>query len=443
MSQPLTLSEVQFTQFLTYLDAPQARSVVEQWQPFLPSRGGHELSRRFHIPAEETVVDFQFEVARDGKTPVAGELWVSRKHDALALLREFRVFGAVTLNEAAGLCQSLLLGPRPPDGYLGQTTVLIAQPTEATSTRQLAEQLLTALGAGVGPIQGGVLQPGVELFSGSDPTWLVLLIKDKDQEKAAGQLLNTTLWFVEMSFHKILGQQKEYGRICGEGGRLFQQSQSLREELDRLAAREQSDDIGDRLDRATRAYGELIKTVEWVRKTQVTLETNRANLLRYLPDLGQESGLAALVGRRQRADLAIGQARTDLGYLQPLLEYGRWVIGSLQTQKLIVIGQAESQAAAQRETDRRQAEEEGEWLKRHIDVAVIWLTFAQFWGLALTAYFAEEVARPGETTWARFWQIWLLMWLPPTLLGVVLIFFGLRLWRGWTRNKRRNPSHSP
>jgi hypothetical protein len=207
---------------------------------------------------------------------------------------------------------------------------------------------------------------------------------------------------------------------------------------------------------------------------RVSIEANRDSLKTLLAQLGEGPGATALAARAQRADLATAQVRTELEYLQPLLEFTRWTSSLHQVRLLTQVGLTESKASSAREK-----------IRHLFEILVIWVTFIQLFGFALSTWYllndAEETRLaeaakaeqgkqgPGKTdsakaeqgkgepakaeqgedapgptdsarmepvgaeagkskTWmTRFWGILLLMMGPPLLLTIVLVFILRRM----------------
>jgi hypothetical protein len=389
-SEGLTLQELQCVHLVSYL-ATEAQGTLEQWQRRFPVAVGNPSPAPFRIlPDGENKVSFSFQLTID-EQPVKGEVSASILHDTLAVLCQYQFLGTPTAYQAAEWCRRLLVTHAAPPGELGQTLVVMAQADSASRPR-MAEAVLAALtGSKAGPVRGCPLSPGVELFSGTDPTWLVLLSEPgQETEKVAGGFLYGPLRMVETSFHKIVAHQAEYEKIRGEGGLLASRSQNLQSALNCLSQQveQKSPDyslhalkatLEENTTQAAQACRELTEAVSRARRMQVSIEANRANLIAYLGLLGQDAGAPALTSRHRRADLALEQVRTDLGYLQPLLEFARW-LGNLHQSRLLT---------SLNVTNVQEAEHHHK-VTLLLEILIIWLTLMQFWGLAVTVYYTDN-----------------------------------------------------
>jgi hypothetical protein len=451
------LNELQCVQFVNYLVTPDNRSAIEEWQKHLPGPKGHEGSRRQRITSRGEEVIFPFTAILDDASKAEGKLSTVPLHDTLAAYREYLFSGSYPPKEVAPLCKRFLTTPHPLGDPLGKTNVLVAQLEDTLGTRQVASDLLQELtGSPPWTVRGGCVAPGVQLFSARDPEWLVLFTTKKAENEASDFLYNW-LWIVEWCFHKVIGQQAEYEkRRNAEEDRspLEGPANRLRVELDRLADvdrrlsnLEEPNDKPKPVERkkvlkevlkqgnpaglskesyvierkkilkevlkqrakATTAYATLIQEVEWARKLLISLEANRASMKMHLAVVEGEPGQAALAYRLRRADMAVTQVEVDLGHVQPLLEFARWLSGSHQQELLTDLQLAESDAATHREQ------------LRHFGEGIIaWLTFIQLWALAVSTALVESHLSLTESP-LNMLVFFVIMAVPAVVLGLLLL----------------------
>ncbi|MGA7498339.1 MAG: hypothetical protein WBX00_16545 [Isosphaeraceae bacterium] len=322
--------------------------------------------------------------------------------DTFVALYQARLETACTLESAARFCHEVAarcpwpekLGPA-----LGETAVLLArvEPPVADRATEAEALLATLTGGRPAAVVGGPIGPGVALWAPTDdPTWLILLCDDDEDERAedaAARRLYGALWLAETCDHKIRYQARD---IEPETDILKGLLKTLQESLDRLA---ESLDVPLRIDpdaealtktvarnaATTRARHDVTDATGRLRMIATTIEANRANLVAYRDLLGDGHGRAALDGRLRDANRNLAQIQTELGYSEPLERAVDGATALLQTRLMTAMSLTEmaEDRRRQREADRR---DENNFM---LTLLLVWIGLSQTFAAFVTTFFPE------------------------------------------------------
>jgi hypothetical protein len=375
--------------------------------------------------------------ARPTTSPLEVITQVDVVHDMASVLEQSASQDDFTPEAAVAWCRDRLDALTPVRGrVLGRTAVLFARVPEAD--RAAAARALFAAWAGgkPGAVRGGELVPGVALYSATDPGLLVLLCDPGDDaERAAAARLYGPLRLAEAFAHKVAAQQAEYEDLRGK---LFDARNGLDAELAPYtravtAAGPSVSEAADRVlaanHRVTTAYVNLCRVVARARRMAAMLCANRANLRTYLAAVGDGPGRRAVAGRVRAAGLAVGQVRTDLAAVRPLLDVAEWTSTYHCHRQLTALALAEAKANRLREAEEKQRER----VDLLLAAAAAWLGFTQVWE-------AVVAAQPEEVRGTGWWTMGVLMFVPALLAGPVI---WLLVWGGWSLAERARARRTP
>jgi hypothetical protein len=359
-----------------------------------------------------------------------GTRYIDRVHDMASILEQCVAKDETDAAAAIAWCRQRLDALRSlPGRVLGRTVVLSARVPEADRDATARELLAAWTGGKPGIVRGSPLPSGATLYSATDPGLLVLLCDPtEDAEVAAAARLYGPLRLAETMAHKIAAQHAEYEDLRGK---LF----AVRNELDAQLApytramtaagpgvSPAAEAALDANHRVTIAYVNVCRVAARARRMAAMLRANRANLRTYLAAVGTGSSPKALAGRARAAGLAIGQVRTDLAAVRPLLDVAEWTSTYHCHRQLTTLALAEARESRLREEDSRRRDRVSLFLL----VAAAWLGFTQVWE-------AVVAAQPEADRGTGWWAVSLLMFLPALLAGPVI---WLLVWGGWSLAER-------
>lgn len=354
-------------------------------------------------------------------------------HDVVMYSLQGLMPRALSGEEAGGYCREYVSARSlPKHGLLGKSAVILARVDRTNPDRSSRAEAEAILGVVVGTqkpaLVGGLLVPGIEMWSFFDDLdWLVLLCNDDDEVEAeAGHLLYVNLRMIEMAFHKILHQghqaRREANRVAVLRDELARELTALDESLGRLDVDESPDALRlaeRRGGLALRGESRLIASVGPLLSMQTSIEANRRNFLAYRSGLGKGPGRAALNVRLRRAGQERDQIRADIGYCRSVLETARVTGQSHQTRLMTVMSLNEIHENRLREVDTFRRES----LAKKLTLLGLWI------GLMQVATAILPFLLPSMTDALR-------LWLKIAFSGLLSVGFTLLIWAFWPPKSR-------
>jgi hypothetical protein len=162
-------------------------------------------------------------------------------NDVLSIVHQFYLAntGAIAPDQAAEDCREACRNrPLPGIPLLGASSVIVARVVSGSKNRwseREAELLLAKfLGADPAPVRGGLLSPGIALWSRSDDLSALSLLceDDNDHEREAGRILHAVLLRLETCVHKCRYYSDEYLK---ERARLLHERRELEKKVEAQA----------------------------------------------------------------------------------------------------------------------------------------------------------------------------------------------------------------
>lgn len=403
------LKRLHIVHLLTFADLPSVHQSLEEFQQSLSTNEKKSPSRFYRHLAQDADIEIWFRV--------------EAVHDIASVLIQFLVPGEHNLERAAELCElsvndSLGLD----DQMLGATRLIMARCDDPVD--DVARGLIGAVcGNEANVTRAGAFTEHSRLYQSHDLSWLFVLVKDDDDaEDGAAREVYGNLRVIETCFHKILRQESAYEQLRCQ---LENSGETLQGSIDELTRRiEAWSPENSRISlrscleessAMTNAYLELTEAVGRSKQMLVSLEANLATMNAYfgLLPAGPEADVLRL--RHDRAQIAIQQVKTDLGYRQPLLNLGQWLSGFYQNWLLTALNIAEAQ-----ENELRQAESlQRERASFNIACFAVWLGAVQIWAAAVASHVNDDSTMPST----------FLLMATPAALGGCALWFLTRLFR--------------